>query len=137
MHRSRFLDMAIALAALLAFLAIVYFPAALAIKVVLIVGLSLIAMLGWNQLTPNYSAIRFDASGEVSACQHHSDSFETLTLLPGATVHHWLTIFRLQNERGQVRTVIATVDSLNAENFRQLRVYLRWLANFSEQDDDA
>ncbi|WP_371325213.1 protein YgfX [Dechloromonas sp. ZY10] len=47
-------------------------------------------------------------------------------VLDGACVHPWLTVFRLENGKKRPLTVVVTVDSLNPEDFRRLRVFLRW-----------
>ena len=47
-------------------------------------------------------------------------------VLPGACVHPWLTVFRLENGSRRPLTVVVTVDSLEAADFRRLRVFLRW-----------
>ncbi len=43
-----------------------------------------------------------------------------------AFTHPWLTVFRLENGKKPALTVVVTVDSLNREDFRRLRVFLRW-----------
>lgn len=47
-------------------------------------------------------------------------------VLGGTCIHPWLTVFRLENGQKRPLTVIVTVDSLNREDFRRLRVFLRW-----------
>lgn len=58
-------------------------------------------------------------------------------LMPGAIVHPWLTVVRLKTDGGRMCTLIATVDNLEREDFRRLRVFLRWQADFSVRGDDA
>lgn len=47
-------------------------------------------------------------------------------VLGGTCIHPWLTVFRLENGQKRPLTVVVTVDSLNREDFRRLRVFLRW-----------
>lgn len=47
-------------------------------------------------------------------------------VLGGTCIHPWLTVFRLENGQKRPLTVVVTVDSLDRENFRRLRVFLRW-----------
>jgi len=61
--------------------------------------------------------------------------FVPAQLLPGAAVHPWLTVLRLRNAAGRVCVLCLTVDSLKKEDFRRLRVFLRWRADFSGADD--
>lgn len=63
--------------------------------------------------------------------------FVATRLLPGASVHPWLVIVRLEIESGQQSTLIAAVDSLKRNDFRRLRTFLRWQADFSASADDA
>lgn len=58
-------------------------------------------------------------------------------LMPSAIVHPWLTVVRLKTDGGGMCRLIATVDNLDREDFRRLRVFLRWQADFSVPDDDA
>lgn len=46
----------------------------------------------------------------------------------GACIHPWLTVFCLENEQNSPLTVVVMVDSLNRQDFRRLRVFLRWRA---------
>lgn len=60
-----------------------------------------------------------------------------MRLLPESTVHPWLVSFRVIGEDGRKHSVLLTAETLSAEDFRRLRVFLRWRADFSEADGDA
>jgi toxin CptA len=72
----------------------------------------------------------------LSIQSHAGDDFINVDLMPSATVHPWLTVFALQAEGGQVERLIVAFDSLPAEDFRRLRVFLRWQAEISDGNDD-
>ena len=52
-------------------------------------------------------------------------------LLPGATVHPWLTVLRIAHATGSL-TLLLTPECLAADDFRRLRVWLRWQASFAD-----
>ncbi len=88
-------------------------------------------------MSPELSAIRLERAGQISIRGIREKDFLATQLLPGATVHPWLTIIRLKAGSGPRHTLIVTVDSLNRQDFRRLRVFLRWQADFNVPDDDA
>ena len=137
LHRSRILDAVILLLALIAGAAILAFPTTMWIQIALLVVDSLVAALAWQQLTPRISRLRLERSGEIAISDTGSDAFEGAKILHSATVHPGLTVFRFKTCDALVYTVIVTVDSLKAADFRCLRVFLRWRAEFSLPDDDA
>jgi toxin CptA len=63
--------------------------------------------------------------------------FVAATPLPGAIVHPWLCVVRLKMPDGRVTSLNATVGTINRQNFRRLRAFLRWRAKFSEPVDAA
>ena len=137
LHRSRFLDAFVVFAALLAGVAVLMFPQPALIQVVLIVLIASLAVLAWRQLTPKISALRLEQSGEISLLRIGESDLIPAKILPGATVHPGLSVVRFKPDDGRVFAQIVTVDSLNAPDFRRLRVFLRWRADFSELNDDA
>ena len=137
LRRSRFLDTALLLVALLASLAVLCFPQATIIQLVICAAIWIIAGLTWCHLTPYFSAIRLEHSGQVSVAIDDKADFLPAEILPGATVHLWVTVAKLKTENGRSRLLIATVDSLNKQSFRRLRVFLRWQAKLSSLSDDA
>jgi toxin CptA len=135
LHRSCFLDASVLLVALLATGATFAFPRSTAIQASIFLVIWLLAGLAWRRLSPTLSAIRLERSGEILIASLAKNEFSLAKLLPGVTVHPRLTVFGLQLESGVTHTVIVAVDSLERSNFRRLRVFLRWQANLSAQDD--
>ena len=104
--------------------------------VALVLMIWLTAGLAWYRLKPRLHSIRLEKDGRISARFSGNAGFEATELLPGATVHPWLTVFRLKiSIMGQVETVIfvsptvfgvSTVNRKNRQILRRLRVVLRW-----------
>jgi toxin CptA len=65
-------------------------------------------------------------------CLPGQSEFVALRLLPDATVHPWITVLRLRDERDKSHLLVVTRDMTNKSDFRRLRVFLRWRAKFSE-----
>ena len=55
-------------------------------------------------------------------------TFIAVTLLPGTTVHPWLTALRLRDDDGRVHRLVVLPDAMDRQDFRRLRVFLRWQA---------
>ena len=137
LHRSRFLDIGLGFIVLLASGVIFAFPQTTMIQLLIIIAIWAVAGIAWRQLSPKCSAIRLERSGQISIAHHGENEFSPAELLPGATVHPWLTVFRLKAVSGDTYTLVATVDSLKRQNFRRLRVFLRWQADFKPLNDDV
>lgn len=76
LRRSRFLDTALLLVAFLASLAVLCLPQATVIQFVICAAIWIIAGLTWRHLTPSFSAIRLEHSGQVSvAIEDKTDFF--------------------------------------------------------------
>ena len=137
LRRSRFLDAFIFLSALLAGAGALALPILPLIKAAILCINGLFAVLAWQHLKPRISAIRLEQNGEVSLLHVAEKEFVAAELLPGATVHPWLTVLRLKSDAKPHQTQIVTVDSLNGPDFRRLRVFLRWRADFNGLNDDV
>ena len=137
LHRSRFLDLGLLFVALLASVAALASPQATTIQFSVCAVIWVAAGLAWRELTPKFSAIRLERSGQVFVALYGKSDFLAAEILPGATVHPWMTVVKLKTEEARSKALIATVDSLNRQNFRRLRVFLRWQAEFSAPNDDA
>jgi len=79
----------------------------------------------WWQLARLPSALRLYGDGRIEVADAAAD-FVLATCLPAATVHPWLCVLRLKIGEKKLSTVVLTVDSLDREDFRRLRVFLRW-----------
>lgn len=103
-----------------------YFLNHLALQVVLCLLTACLAFIAWQKLTPKVSEIRLERGGSVSIRHGNQQEFFPVFIQPNATVHPWVTVFRVTSDSNQAFTLIATVDTLNRQNFRRLRVFLRW-----------
>jgi len=138
LHRSRLIDLCLLFVALLASLATLGFPQTVtSIKPGVFATIWIAAALAWWQLSPKIAVVRLERSGQVFIDRNGRSEFLPAKILPGATVHPWMTVVRLKTEDGCSSQLIATVDSLNQQDFRHLRVFLRWQADFSEPNDAA
>lgn len=137
LRRSRLIDAGVMLVALLASSTTLVFPQSTAIQLLMLSAIWVAAGGAWWRLSPKLSAIRLERSGQVSIAHHGDNEFSAAELLPDATVHPWLTLVRFKTDEGDFRTLIATVDTQNRQDFRRLRVFLRWQADFNGPADDA
>ncbi|MBU1365101.1 MAG: hypothetical protein KKE51_14895 [Gammaproteobacteria bacterium] len=137
LHRSRFLDVMLLSALILACSAILSFDCASSVQGGLVFVVVLLAIQAWRALTPLIGSIRLERSGEVFVAKAGENEFVQATLKPGATIHPWLTVIRLVTADDCPATIIATVDRENRENLRRLRMFMRWQAKFSGASDDA
>ena len=103
------------------------------LKWVLCLLVGCFALMTWQKLKPKISEIRLEREGGISIRSGDQQEFSLASIQPNATVHPWLTVFRLSTESGDIFTLIATVDTLNQQDFRRLRVFLRWRADFSNE----
>ena len=103
-----------------------YFLTHLVLQVILCLLTAYLAFITWQKLTPKISEIRLERGGGVSIRHNNQQEFFPISIQPNATVHPWLTVFRVKSDSDQIFTLIATVDTLNRQNFRRLRVFLSW-----------
>ncbi len=135
LHRSRLLDAGVAIVALLATAAIIAFPGASWLRLLLGVAAWGLAALAWRGLTPAITAIRLERHGEVFVEVPGQAGFCHAPPEPGGIVHPWLTAVRLKTEAGGHIALIVTVDSLaGQDDFRRLRMFLRWQAGLKVPD---
>jgi len=137
LHRSRFQGLAILGAALLGSGAALAVPRSAYIVASELLVTWLWATFAWRLSLPTLSAIRLERNGQLWIAVPGETDFHQAELLPGATVHPWLTVVRLKSESLGKRTLLLAADSLNAEDFRRLRVFLRWQAGFNDSGGGA
>lgn len=146
LHRSRFIDAAVLVFALLASFATLLTSGPVLSHTLLVFLVCFLAGVAWFRLTPQIQAIRLEQTGQISVLPLAKGDFEPAELLPDATIHPWLTVFRLKLESGPIVTVMltpgwnmpsSTVNLKNRQNFRKLRVFLRWQKNFSALKNDV
>ena len=137
LRRSHLLDVFIVIAGVLASTAALAWPRSPVEEVAMLVMIWMLAALAGHRLSPQVTGIRLEANGGLAVQHADGESFSVATLLSGATVHPWLTVLRLRAGDARVSTVIAAVDSLSSEDFRRLRIFLRWRAALSAPADGA
>jgi toxin CptA len=137
LHRSRFLDAMLVLAAVLAIAAILSFQCPSSVRVCLVMVVLLMTIQAWRALAPTINSIRLERNGDIFIVRVGETDFVQAHPKPGATIHPWLTIIRLAAADNRPATLLATVNRKNSQNLRCLRMFMRWQANFSELSDDV
>lgn len=135
LHRSFLAErilLAISLIAASVALAVPWPPIIGALLVLLVAGLGFLA---WRGLQPSVSALRLDRDGSIGIRAVGADDFVDANLLPRATVHPWLTVCRLAVAVGHPHLLVLAPDSMDGEDYRRLRIFLRWRARFSVSGD--
>ena len=130
LRRSRFLSLGLILAHLLAGGVALVTPWAIPAKALLLACLVGSGGFTWLRLTPRVERLRLLADGGMECWRVGEADSWPVALVGPATVHPRLTVFRLAGEGGCFSVVVAP-DSMDAEDFRRLRVWLRWRADFS------
>jgi hypothetical protein len=131
-RRSRILDIQVGLILVLVSLVAWAFPGDQAVSAIIqILGIGL-ASLAWQQMKPKVCVLRLERSGELSVKRALSEDFSPAEILSGASVYPWLTVFRLRTDDQALITLTVTVDSMDAEDFRRLRLFLRWRGTSSD-----
>ena len=127
LRSSRRLVVIFTMAHLLALIVLWMLPINLTIKS----GLSAVVMLGIafplrHAIHLQIIAIRVNVSGELSVQQRDGD-WQDAALLGTSFVAPWLTIlnFRFSTRRWP-QHVVLTPDALSQDDFRRLRVWLKW-----------
>jgi toxin CptA len=100
------------------------------LKCMALAGLAAAAVLPWRAGAPKADAIRLLGDGRMECRLTGGDEFLVAELMSGATVHPWITAIRLKVASATL-SVVFFPDSTNPEDFRRLRVWLRWRADFS------
>jgi toxin CptA len=136
LHRSRFLALALASLVLLAVGMVMAMPWSIGVRLAICLFVSITAVLAGRQLGNLPAAIRLEQSGKILLAPSGTEQFVGASLLPGTTVHPWLTVVRLKTEERQFLLIVA-VDTLKQEDFRRLRIFLRWRAEISAAGADV
>lgn len=137
LRRSRFLVGILAVSAVLAIAMVMALPWSIGAQAGVCLFVLFVASIALRQLGPTLSEIRLDESGGIQIVLVGKNEPVAATLLPGATVHPWLTVARLKTDDGRVVLLAVAVDSLKPADFRRLRVFLRWRAEFSAEESDV
>lgn len=135
LRRSLFLERMLLASAGLASLLVMAWPRSTAVQASILVCVWGVAAIAGRRLRENACRLRLARDGGLAlAAAGEGSDFGAVRLMPGATVHPWLTTFRVEGADGRRRAVLATIDNLDPADFRRLRVFLRWRAGLSEPD---
>ncbi|MBS1139663.1 MAG: hypothetical protein H6R13_1116 [Proteobacteria bacterium] len=137
LHRSRFLDGALISITLIALGITVALPYSEIIRLLLVLLITIGSYDASRKLSPALAGIRLERSGQIFISEAGSDEFYEAELMPNATVNPRLTIIRLRPPNGRKHLLVLSADSMRSDDFRRLRVFLRWRAKFSPFVDDA
>lgn len=74
----------------------------------------------------------FMGDGSIRVADTPGAEFRPVRILPGGIVHPWLTTLRYREEAGRTVQVIVAVDSIGDDDFRRLRILLRWQPSVSD-----
>lgn len=78
--------------------------------------------------------LRCEADGRLEIGQ--DQDWQSVEILPGSVVWPWCCTLRLRGT-GFRRSLTVLSDSLDAETFRRLRVWLRWKAQLSSRPEPS
>lgn len=120
----------------LALAAAAFTPWPLWVKVTMIAALSGSLAFSRRLWAARVTGLRLLGDGRLECQLAGEEEFRPAELLPGATVHPWLTAVRLKLPEGRVAVVVLP-DCTTIEEFRCLRVWLRWRADFTAGKDAA
>lgn len=89
------------------------------------------------RLQSSFCALELDAHGCLR-CRTRDGCWHEVQVLPTSTVTSWLAIlnFRLEGRRF-ARHLVLLPDMLNGDDFRRLRVWLRWGVQGAEEEASA
>ena len=133
LRRSRFLEAAVVSITLLTSGVTLALPWSTTARATSFLLVLIAGGLAWRRLGPTLSAIRLERAGQILVVVAGNAEFAEAELLAGATVHPWLTVVRLKTQDERTHLLIAAVDSMKPEDFRRLRIFLRWQAVVSEE----
>lgn len=137
LHRSRLQIPFFVLLALVAAIIILLLAWPLAVQLALLVGLGLYLVFVLRKLSHPIQELRLSKDGQLSIrFRGKEETFFPVIIQPGVTVHPLLTVLSMEYEAHHLLLVI-TPDCLAAEDFRRLRVWLKWQAILGEPDGDG
>ncbi len=136
LRRSRLVDGILLVSTVFGLLALAFVAWPLFTSCLLAVVTLLAAFSAAHALTPRIRALRIAEGGRVSCLVAGESEFSPVRVLPGATAHPWLTVMRLAHEERKSLIVVAP-DSAAPDEFRRLRVWLRWRAPVSDVSGDS
>lgn len=111
------------------------FSLSVPLLLLILVSTSYFVMLdGLLSLPRSWKLLRINIEGECHLTQKNDENF-VVYIMPDSFVSAYLTVLRVVPEEyrwfkvWQNRYILLLQDNIDAESFRQLRVYLRWHKN--------
>jgi toxin CptA len=100
--------------------------------------LALVVLSAWHTLQPStIVGLRLGENGELWFLSPGGD-FVPVRVQPDSAVFSWLIVLRVwEVDQGRLRSLALLRDSMPAEQFRLLRVWLRWRANPGDHAADG
>jgi len=135
LRRSRIIDGVLLISTASGLIAIKFVPWPPVTSYLFVVVTLLAAFCAARALRPRIRTLRIDEDGRINVLVIGASEFSPVRLLPGATAHPWLTVMRLAHAEGKWPILVAP-DSAAPEEFRRLRVWLRWRAPVSDGSGD-
>lgn len=126
LYRSRLMGTVLIVVAATGFCTILSWPQSFGLRVGAAAVLALATALAWHGLRQFPGTLRLERDGTLAFRPEGATEFVRVDLLPGSIAHPWFTVLRLRLPDGQRRVLPVTVDSLKPDDFRCLRVFLRW-----------
>lgn len=136
LRRSRFLRLALVSTVIVATGMAMKMPWPVGFRTALVLLVLITTCLAWRKFNKSPSAIRLEESGKILFSAADTSEFVEAELLSGATVHPWLTVARFKTAQGPLQLIVA-VDTMKSDDFRHLRIFLRWRAEVSGEAVDA
>ncbi|MCU0812571.1 MAG: hypothetical protein MUE59_16370 [Thiobacillaceae bacterium] len=92
--------------------------------------MALVVLSAWHTLQPStIVGLRLGENGELGFLSPDGD-FQPVTVQPDSAVFSWLIVLRVREAgQGRLHSLALLLDSMPAEQFRLLRLWLRWRAN--------
>lgn len=78
--------------------------------------------------------IEFRTEQDGTLLMKAGDEWQPVSLLPSTMVTPWLTVLHLRDDDKDRTHIVILPDSLGQDDYRRLRVWLRWKATVAEAD---
>lgn len=126
LHRSRFLFVLLLLFHILALTSVIVLPWPWVVRVCFIFPILL--SIGYAARVPHIVALRLSERAGLECIVGAGDRISA-KVMPDSVVFRHLIVLRLQlDDEKRIRNLSLLPDSLSAEQFRTLRLWLRWRA---------
>lgn len=126
LRRSRILPAILMGVAVLAVIAALGWAPEFHLGIALAAACILVAAFALRTCCRELPTMMFMGDGSTRVADTPGAEFRPVRILPGGIVHPWLTVFRYREEAGRTAQVIVAVDSTGDDDFRRLRLLLRW-----------